>query len=84
VQTITEYVQAIPPGRRAQAIGLASACLLAAQGVGLLAGGAVAQWVGPAAAIAAAGAGASVAAVLLTLARGRHGRAAPELAQIAR
>jgi predicted MFS family arabinose efflux permease len=72
VQTITEFVHAVPHGRRAQAIGLASACLLAAQGVGLLAGGALSQWTGPAAAIATAGACASTVAVLLTLARGRE------------
>jgi predicted MFS family arabinose efflux permease len=72
VQTITEYVHAVRPGRRAQAIGLASACLLAAQGVGLLAGGALSQWTGPAGAIAAAGACASTAAVVLTLARSRE------------
>ena len=72
VETITEYVHAVPQGRRAQAIGLASACLLAAQGVGLLAGGALSQWTGPAGAIAAAGAAASAtAAVVLTLARTR-------------
>jgi predicted MFS family arabinose efflux permease len=72
VQTITEYVHAVRPGRRAQAIGLASACLLAAQGVGLLAGGALSQWTGPAGAILAAGAGASTGAVVLTLARSRE------------
>ena len=71
VQTITEYVHGVPLGRRAQAIGLASACLLAAQGVGLLAGGALSQWIGPPAAIATAGACASATAAFLTLTRRR-------------
>ncbi len=71
VQTITEYVHAVSPGRRAQAIGLASACLLTAQGVGLLAGGALSLWVGPPAAIATAGACASTAAVFLAVTRRR-------------
>ncbi len=71
VQTITEYVHAVSPGRRAQAIGLASACLLTAQGVGLLTGGALSLWVGPPAAIATAGACASAAATFLAVARWR-------------
>jgi len=43
VQLIAEYIGATPDGLRGQAIGVASAGLLAAQGVGLLAGGAIAQ-----------------------------------------
>jgi len=43
VQLVAEYIAATPDGLRGQAIGVASAGLLAAQGVGLLAGGAIAQ-----------------------------------------
>jgi predicted MFS family arabinose efflux permease len=43
VQVMTEFVTAIAPDRRGQAIAVASAGLLAAQGLGLLAGGALAQ-----------------------------------------
>jgi predicted MFS family arabinose efflux permease len=71
VQVITEYVQSVPQTRRVQAIGFASAGLLAAQGVGLLVGGALAQWTGPAGAIATGGACASIAAAFLALARRR-------------
>ena len=69
VQVITEYVQAAPATIRVQAIGLASAFLLSAQGVGLLLGGAVEQLAGPATAVALAGGAASVLAAVLTVAR---------------
>jgi len=43
VQLIAEYIAAVPDAMRGQAIGLASAGLLAVQGLGLLIGGALAQ-----------------------------------------
>jgi len=43
VQLIAEYITAVPDHGRGQAMGLASAGLLAVQGIGLLAGGALAQ-----------------------------------------
>ena len=69
VQVITEYVQAVPVAVRGQAIGLASAALLGAQGVGLLLGGTVEQYVGPMSAVALAGGAASALAALLALVR---------------
>lgn len=71
VQVMTEYVPAVVAARRAQALGLASAGLLAAQGIGLLLGGGIAQWLGPAAAIAIAGGSASALAALLAVGRMR-------------
>ena len=71
IEVIAEYVTTLAPGRRVQGLGLLSAALLAAQGVGLLAGGTLSQWIGPAAAIGAAGACASTIAVLLSMARAR-------------
>jgi predicted MFS family arabinose efflux permease len=69
VLIVTEFVTIVPPHVRGQAIGLASSGLLAAQGIGLLIGGAVASaWaVGPA--IAVAGATGSLLAVPLAVAR---------------
>jgi predicted MFS family arabinose efflux permease len=69
VLIVTEFVSIVPPHVRGQAIGLASSGLLAAQGIGLLLGGAVASgWaVGPA--IAVAGATGSLLAVPLAMAR---------------
>lgn len=85
VVLIAEFVALVPASARGQAIGLASSSLLAAQGVGLLLGGAMTAWWGPAVAIAVAGAAGSVSAAGLLLA-GRHdatsvphGRATPEL-----
>jgi len=58
VQIIVEYVTAVPNSQRGQAISVASAGLLAAQGVGLLAGGFLAQaWTVTAAVAAASAAG---------------------------
>jgi predicted MFS family arabinose efflux permease len=53
VQVMTEFVTAVPGRRRGQAIAIASAGLLVAQGLGLLGGGALAQFwrVGPAIAV---------------------------------
>ena len=72
VQVVTEYAAMLPEARRAGGMGLASALLLVVQGIGLVAGGALAQWLDPAAAVAIAGAAACVCAVLLGLRRQRR------------
>ncbi|GAA0413325.1 MFS transporter [Microbispora corallina] len=62
------FVQCVPSAGRAQAFGLVQSGLLAAQGVGILIGGAAAQRLGPEPVVALAGAaGLSVAAVLAML-----------------
>lgn len=71
VQVITEFVATIADTNRAQALGLASAGLLAAQGIGILLGGALAQITNVSAAVASAGAAASIVAALLALRRHR-------------
>ncbi|MQY04577.1 MFS transporter [Actinomadura macrotermitis] len=59
------FVAAVPPAGRGQAFGLAQSGILAGQGLGILAAGAVAQLLGPETAVALAGAlGLSVAAAL--------------------
>ncbi|MDP9091647.1 MAG: MFS transporter [Actinomycetota bacterium] len=65
VQVMTEFVMCTPVSDRGQSIGVASAGLLAAQGAGLLAGGAAAQAVGVGPAIALAGALGGFLALLL-------------------
>ncbi len=76
VVLIAEFVAIVPSNTRGQAIGLASSSLLAAQGVGLLIGGVMTAWWGPAVAIAVAGAVGSGLAIGLVLSR-REARAAP-------
>ena len=75
VLIVTEFVAIVPPQVRGQAIGIASSGLLAAQGIGLLIGGALAAVWAVTPAIAIAGAAGSLLAVPLTIARQR--RAAP-------
>jgi predicted MFS family arabinose efflux permease len=73
VLIVSEFVAIVPAKVRGQAIGLASSGLLAAQGIGLLLGGAIAAiWaVGPA--IAVTGTAGSVLALALTrLGRGEQ------------
>ncbi len=77
VVLIAEFVAIVPSSTRGQAIGLASSSLLAAQGVGLLIGGAMTAWWGPAVAIAVAGAVGSGLAVGLVLSRREATSAAP-------
>jgi predicted MFS family arabinose efflux permease len=72
VIVIAEFVATVAPAVRGQAIGLASSSLLAAQGIGLVLGGAIAARGGPGPAIAVAGALGSLAAVGLALARRRR------------
>jgi MFS family permease len=71
VTVIAEFVAIVPPRLRGQAIGLASSSVLAAQGLGLLLGGAIAAGAGVAPAIAISGALGSALAVPLALARRR-------------
>jgi len=74
-QVMTEFAITIPTGHRGQAISVAAAGLLVAQGVGLVAGGAIAQaWsVGPA--IAICGAAGVVIGWRLTALRAKDQRA---------
>jgi MFS family permease len=46
VQVVTEFIRAVPDHQRGQAVGIASSGLLAAQGIGVLFGGWVADSVG--------------------------------------
>ena len=55
VQVITEFMRAVPDGQRGQAAGIASSGLVAAQGVGILLGGLVAEWWGVQWAVSSAG-----------------------------
>jgi len=71
VPVVAEYVGAVRGDVRGQALGLASAGLLAAQGVGVLAGGVVAQQWAVAPAIAVAGATGTLLASYLTISRAR-------------
>ncbi|WP_127784416.1 MFS transporter [Rhodococcus sp. X156] len=71
VQIVVEYVLAVPRPQRGQAIGIASAGLLAAQGVGLLVGGLAAELWNVSVAVAAAGALGVALAAPLALRRAR-------------
>ncbi len=70
------FVRALPSGRKVPAFAVAQSGLLAAQGLGILTGGAVAQRMGPQAAITLAGLlGLVAAAALATAWTHRHGAA---------
>jgi predicted MFS family arabinose efflux permease len=69
VPAIAEYVGAVRNDRRGQAIGLAASGLLAAQGLGVVAAGFVAQHWAVAPAVAVAGATGSVLAAYLAIRR---------------
>jgi predicted MFS family arabinose efflux permease len=75
VQVFAEFARAVPNESRGQAIAVASAGLLAVQGVGLVLGGAVAQLSTIFVAVAGAGALGMVLAVPLAGTRARHQRA---------
>jgi len=79
VQVVAEFVLAISPSVRGQGIGIASAGLLAAQGIGLLIGGVIAQSSTPAIAIASAGAAATVLGSALALAPRRDRKTSPDV-----
>ncbi|GII77448.1 MFS transporter [Sphaerisporangium rufum] len=61
------FVRLVPAARRGQAFGLVQSGLLAAQGIGILAGGAAAQILGPEPVVALAGAAGLSVAVLLAM-----------------
>ena len=66
------FVRALPASGRARAFGIAQSGLLAAQGLGILAGGALAQRVGAQAAVALAGLFGLILAGMLATAWGRQ------------
>jgi len=72
--TSAVIVGIIAPSIRGQGISIASAGLLAAQGIGLLAGGVITQLATPALAIAAAGGAAAVLGSALALIRMQNRR----------
>jgi MFS family permease len=61
------FVQQLTPGTRARAFGLAQSGLYAVQGLGILAGGAVAQAIGPTLAVGLAGLSGLTAATMLAM-----------------
>jgi MFS family permease len=61
------FVATVPPEGRGQAFGLAQSGILAGQGLGILAGGALAQVIGPEVVVALAGAAGLSAATMLTM-----------------
>ncbi|MEU6788367.1 MFS transporter [Nonomuraea angiospora] len=63
-----EFVRAVPDHRRGQAVGLAGSGLIAAQGLGIAAGGLMAELSDPAIAIAVAGVAGILAAVPIAVA----------------
>ncbi|WP_430787511.1 MFS transporter [Actinoplanes sp. G11-F43] len=64
-----EFLEAAPPARRGQVFALLSTGMMALQGVGPLAFGALAEWTSPSAAIATAGAATCLVAPIIHLAR---------------
>lgn len=72
VIVIAEFVVSVPATVRGQSIGLAGSSLLAAQGIGLLIGGAMAGQLSTDLAIGIAGVAGSVAAAALAVARHRR------------
>jgi hypothetical protein len=74
IQIFTEFARAVPNESRGQAISVASAGLLAVQGIGLLLGGAVTQVTTIFVAVAGAGAIGVLLAIPLAGARARHQR----------
>jgi len=77
VQVVAEFVHTISSAIRGQGLGIASAGLLAAQGIGLLAGGAITQISTPTDAIVTAGAAATALGSALALTRRAHQKATP-------
>lgn len=55
VSANAEFVRLVPQDRRGQAVGLASSALVAVQGLGVLLGGLLVEWAGPADGLAVAG-----------------------------
>jgi hypothetical protein len=78
VQVAAEFVRALPPQIRGQGLSVASAGLLAIQGVGLLAGGALVARFAPSTTVAIAGATATLFGTWLShLRRHQSGGIAP-------
>lgn len=72
VQVAAEFVRAVPSEIRGQGISVASAGLLAIQGVGVLAGGALVARFAPSSTVAIAGAAATLLGAWLSLVRRRQ------------
>ncbi|MEU5870664.1 MFS transporter [Glycomyces sp. NPDC047369] len=70
VLTQVSFTQSVPDGLRARAIGFAGAGLQTAQGLGVVAGGALAETMAPSTAIAVCAAAGSVGALLIGAASG--------------
>ncbi|MGH8920957.1 MAG: MFS transporter, partial [Acidimicrobiales bacterium] len=71
------FVQRVPDASRGQAIGLAGAAMQAAQGLGIVAGGLLAQALTPAVVIGLAGAAGAIAAIVAATAWARAAPAVP-------
>jgi MFS family permease len=63
IQAVAAFTLAVPAGQRSQASGLISSGLLTAQGLGALGAGLLADWIGPVATVATAGALGTIAAI---------------------
>lgn len=77
VQAMTEFTLTTPPALRGQAIAFAASGLLAAQGIGLLVGGAVTDFASAPTVVAGAGGVGAVLALLITVLDGRSPREKP-------
>lgn len=73
------FVQAVPDARRGQAFGLASTSLRVSQGLGVVFGGALAEWFAPSTVVALAGALGALVALRAGISwqRARTGRLSP-------
>jgi hypothetical protein len=80
LEVLTEIVQLIPDAVRGRSMGICSAVLLGAQGIGIAVFGAVAQGLGPAGAVGIAGALGTGCAALLVVRKPRGHREPHELA----
>ncbi|WP_092529198.1 MFS transporter [Amycolatopsis arida] len=76
IQGTVSFVRRLPDDQRAQGCGLNSSGLITVQGLGALAAGVLADLVGPAHAIAVAGAAGALVAVPIAVAWSRAGRGA--------
>jgi MFS family permease len=75
------FVQLVPDGMRARAVGFAAAGLQTAQGLGMVTAGMVAEAMSPSAAIAVCGAAGSLGAVVIGLAFGLAGADEPQTSE---
>jgi MFS family permease len=72
IQAVATFTLAVPASQRSQASGLISSGLLTAQGLGALGAGLLADWIGPVAAVATAGALGTIAAIPVALTWRQH------------